>query len=117
MTLNVLPSGLDSTYDTAMARIEKQSKDDSNLARLVLTWITTAFRPLSVTELQHALATHGKEGLTELDNGGVIAEDTLIRVCCGLVAVEPASKRIRLNHYTTQEYITRDISRLPTNRL
>ena len=106
-TLKSLPSELDDTYNTAMKRIYAQSKDDSKLAALVLTWITTAFRPLSIAELQHAIAIDGKEGLTEFDNSRVIAEDAMIRVCSGLVAIEPASRRIRLVHYTTQEYFDR----------
>lgn len=43
--LEALPKGLDNTYDEAMERIEKQNKDDQELAKRVLYWICYALRP------------------------------------------------------------------------
>src|SRR5580698_1643659 len=56
MALENLPEGMDNTYDEAMERIERQDDSRTELAKRVLSWITYAVRPLSVTELQHALA-------------------------------------------------------------
>ena len=55
--LNSLPRTLFDTYDLIMERIEDQDEDDVNLAKCVLGWITFAKEPLTVTALQHALAT------------------------------------------------------------
>ena len=48
--------GLDKTYEQAMKRIEGQEEGSRELAKQVLSWITCAKRPLSTSELQHALA-------------------------------------------------------------
>jgi len=54
--LENLPEGMDGTNDEAMERVERQDDSRKQLARRVLSWITYAIRPLSVKELQHALA-------------------------------------------------------------
>ncbi|RPB26576.1 ankyrin, partial [Terfezia boudieri ATCC MYA-4762] len=109
-TVESLPAGLDQTYEAAMARVLGQQADSSQLGKLVLTWITTAFRPLSVVELQHALATSSNPELTSLAQDGIIDPRRLVLVCCGLVRIEKASQRIRLVHYSTQEYFDKNHS-------
>src|SRR5205809_4719800 len=54
--LENLPKELDDTYMEAMQRIESQHEDDVKLAEGVLSWISFTFRPLTIRELQHALA-------------------------------------------------------------
>lgn len=54
--LDVLPAKLDETYDQAMERIKSQDAGDASLAHQVLGWISTTLRPLTIEELQHALA-------------------------------------------------------------
>jgi hypothetical protein len=58
-TLKKLPTSSEAynyTYEAAMERIEGQLPDQEELAKQVLSWITYAIRPLTVLELQHALA-------------------------------------------------------------
>ncbi|RYP69154.1 hypothetical protein DL771_006248 [Monosporascus sp. 5C6A] len=55
----------DRAYDEAMERIEGQLKDEKELAKQALYWITCAKRPLTTIELQHALAV--EVGEPELD--------------------------------------------------
>ncbi|KAI0123244.1 hypothetical protein BJ170DRAFT_713368 [Xylariales sp. AK1849] len=69
-------------YDGAMKRIEGQLDGQTKLAKEVLSWITCAQRPLTKTELQHALAI--KVGETKLDKDNIII--------------------VRLVHYTAQKY-------------
>lgn len=71
----------------------------------ILSWITCAERPLTTSELQHALAT--KVGKSELDQGDLPHIGDMISVCSGLVTVDEESRTIRLVHYTTQEYFER----------
>ena len=55
--LEVLPKGLEATYDNAIERIQKgQDKDRSDLAMKVLMWLSYALRPLKIGEIQYALA-------------------------------------------------------------
>ena len=105
MTLNNLPKELDDTYDEAMKRIRSQDGGDVELAEKVLYWISYAVRPLTVSEIQHALAT--EPGDVGLDEEALPDEDLLVSVCAGLVTIDQKSNIIRLVHYTTQQYFER----------
>ncbi|MBE3044650.1 hypothetical protein IMZ48_19235, partial [Candidatus Bathyarchaeota archaeon] len=89
-------------YDQAMERIEYQMRGLRTLATRVLSWITCAKRPLTATELRHALAV--KEGDRELDECNLRDISEMVSVCAGLVTVDEQSNTIRLVHYTAQEY-------------
>jgi hypothetical protein len=92
--LESLPQMLDDTYKEAMERIEAQCGDDRNLAERVLSWITYAFRPLSLQELRYALGT--MRGMTEVTDDDLDDQDVLISVCGGLVIVDEESSIVRL---------------------
>jgi hypothetical protein len=89
-------------YEEAMERINGQDTDSKELARQVLLWITCARRPLTISELQHALAV--EVGESELDRENLCQIEDMVSVCAGLVTVDEESRIIRLVHYTTQEY-------------
>jgi ankyrin repeat protein len=88
-----------------MERINGQVKDQEDLARQVLLWITCAHRPLATTELQHALGV--EVGEPRLDKDNLPEIEDMVSVCAGLVTVDEESGIIRLVHYTTQEYFER----------
>jgi ankyrin repeat protein len=88
-----------------MERIGGQVKDQEELAKQVLSWITCAKRLLTTLELQHALAV--EVGESALDEENLPQIEDMVSVCAGLVAVDKESKIIRLVHYTTQEYFER----------
>jgi len=92
--LQKLPEGFDGTYDDAMERINQQSRKRKHMAYCVLSWISYAFRPLSLVELQYALAI--REGMTEMDENDLDDEQYLISVCAGLVTVSEESHRVDL---------------------
>jgi hypothetical protein len=89
-------------YDQAMERINAQKSGFRNLAKKVLAWITFAKRPLTTTELQHALAV--EIGEPQLDKENFAQIEDMVSVCAGLVTVDKESGNIRLMHYTVQEY-------------
>ncbi|KAI9843643.1 MAG: hypothetical protein M1837_006225 [Sclerophora amabilis] len=104
--LKRLPKGGDAlqrAYGNAMERINAQQPGFRELAKQVLSWITYAKRPLTLIELQHALAVELEEPCLDLDN--LKDEADMISVCAGLVTVEQESSHIQLVHYTTQEYL------------
>ena len=78
-----LPVKLDDTYEETMQRISNQTSDDASLARNVLLWICLALRPLSLVELQHALAAMDIEGDDELEDEDLPDGQILISVCAG----------------------------------
>jgi hypothetical protein len=107
--LERLPKGseaYDQAYCEAMERIEGQVADSQELAKQVLSWITCAKRPLTTSELRHALAV--EKGESELDEENLPEIEDMVSVCAGLVTVDEKSEIIRLVHYTTQEYFERN---------
>lgn len=103
-----LPRGseaLDLAYSEAVERINGQKPGFKDLAKQVLSWITTTQRPLSVQELQHAIAIEPQTVALDHDNISDIEE--MLSACAGLVVVDQESNIVRLVHYTTQEYLER----------
>ncbi len=96
------PEALESAYKSTVERIKYQQRGFRDLAQRVLSWITYSRRPLTVMELQHALA--AVFGDTELDPDNIEDEDLIVSVCAGLITVDDESKVIRFIHYTTQEF-------------
>ncbi|RYO96852.1 hypothetical protein DL765_011425 [Monosporascus sp. GIB2] len=90
-------------YDHTMKRINGQQSGPRKLAKQILLWITCAKRPLTTSELQHALAV--ELGKPELHEENFPSIQAMISVCAGLVTVDEESAIIRLVHYTAQEYL------------
>lgn len=119
--LEDLPSGHNAygdAYDNAMRRISNQSEDDQELARQVLTWVMYAKRPLTKTDLETALAV--EVGQWTLDADNIVSAAELVSLCAGLVTVDESRSRkeaeaVRLVHYTTQEYFSRNEHHLLRN--
>jgi len=103
--LNSLPEGLNATYDEAMERIRSQNSDDCDLAMKVLYWIHYAFKPLTLEEIQNALAV--RPGDHNMDEEGIPEEERLLSVCAGLVTLQSESKEMSMVHFSTQEYFKR----------
>ncbi|KAL0943494.1 ankyrin repeat protein [Colletotrichum truncatum] len=90
------------TYDQAMDRINNHLPGFRNLGMKTLAWIVHAERPLTTSELQHALAVN--EGDVKLDRENIRKVEVVLSVCAGLVTVDENSDVVRLAHFTTQEY-------------
>ncbi|GKU10651.1 unnamed protein product [Fusarium langsethiae] len=105
-TLNKGELGLDDHYHQAMSRIQDQEPKRKALAMKILTWIVHSKRPLSLPELQHALAV--RKNTQELDPNFIPHSEIILSLCAGLVVVDEESTIVRLVHYTTQEYFERE---------
>ena len=103
--LQELPEKLDQMYDEAMHRIASQGRRKTQRAEQVLSWISYAERPLTIRELQHALATEA--GDVEIDEEALPDEDLPVFVCGGLVTIDRESDIVRFVHYTADEYFKR----------
>ena len=102
-----LPKGSGSTasniaYDDTIKRIREQDKGFSDLAIAILSWISLAVRPLSLSELQCALSV--EQGDTVMDEDNFVDQETLSSVCPGLIIVDHESSVVQLAHYTTRQY-------------
>lgn len=96
---------LDAAYDDIVRRIDSQLEGDRHIARMAITWVSCAYRPLNTAELRHALA-FGRDD-TYLDEDNIPDLTDVISVCAGLVVVDEASDVARLAHHTAQEYIAK----------
>lgn len=92
-------------YDKATERIDSEMPGFRLLGRKILSWITCAKRPLTTSELQHALAV--KISDTELDKDNLREIEDMVSACAGLLTIDEESNIIRLVHYTTREYFER----------
>jgi hypothetical protein len=90
-----------------MERISKQSDVDVDIARKVLRWITYAKEPLRAKALQHAVAI--TPGMKTIDDGDLTDVDDLISLCAGIVTVDRESDIVRLVHYTTYDYLGKQL--------
>lgn len=95
---------LDNAYNDVMNRIDQQLDGWRELARKVLLWITHSHRPLSIRELQEAVAIEPQMEDLDLEKD-MTDEEHLVSVCHGLVEIDQESRIIRLVHYTTQAYL------------
>ena len=100
--LQSLPTTLTGTYDEAMQRIEAQESDHRSIAFKTLAWVSYAYRPLSVGELQHALAI--EPGSAQLDEEDILDGNSITALCAGLVIIDQGTNVVTLVHYTTKNY-------------
>lgn len=92
--LENLPNGFEATYDITMARIDEQSPEHRKLAYQVLSWISYAFRPLLLIELQYAIAV--QQDMTDLDQEEINDGQFLLSLCGGLVIINHESEQVAL---------------------
>ncbi|KAJ7028117.1 ankyrin repeat domain-containing protein [Mycena alexandri] len=103
--LKTLPKTLNNSYDDAMKHIGEQNEESRAIAHSTLTWVANAKRPLTVLEIQTALAV--EPGTKSLDEDNILDMEIILSVCAGLVIVDEQLLVVRLVHYTTQEYLDR----------
>jgi hypothetical protein len=73
-------------YDQTVKRMENQSPDALERAKRTIGWITNVKRPLTVEELEEALAIEIES--SDLDETNITDIEQLTSYCCGLVIRE-----------------------------
>ena len=91
-------------------RIFHADRDRFNLAKRVIMWVTHAREPLTVKQLQIALAIKPKTAV--LSEGDLVPRRIFIDVCLGLITVDEKTNVIRLVHYSIQEYFDQRLEEL-----
>lgn len=102
-TLLHLSTNLTQAFQSTIQRISNLSDTRRDLAFRTLMWISYARRPLTVSELQHAMALRLED--TDIDRDNFPSVRTLVDCCCGLVEVDHESSIIRLVHHSLEEYL------------
>ncbi|OCK74234.1 hypothetical protein K432DRAFT_247154, partial [Lepidopterella palustris CBS 459.81] len=105
MALATLPKELDSVYDGVIRTIRSQNARNVKLAEQILCWVSYAFRPLTVTEILHALAV--QPGDKSLSENHTTTKDDLVSVCAGLVIVNQETHKVDFAHDTIGLYLKR----------
>ncbi|KAL8931113.1 MAG: hypothetical protein Q9208_000217 [Pyrenodesmia sp. 3 TL-2023] len=98
-----LPSTLNQLYDDAFRRIDDQNADDRDFANKALRWVAYTYRPLTVPELEEALAIEPQGRDFDSDAAPDIA--SVLEACAGLLIVDKETEQVRLVHYTAQDYL------------
>ncbi|KAK3941300.1 hypothetical protein QBC46DRAFT_448750 [Diplogelasinospora grovesii] len=102
-SLAQLTDRIDDKYTDIIHRIEQQTRSRRDLAIKTLCWVAYAARPLSIGELQHALAVDVED--VAFRAGRTPRIDDIVGFCCGLVILETLSDTVRLVHYTASTYM------------
>lgn len=95
--------GRDEIYKLTINRIFAQGTRDVRLAKKALLWILRAQRPLSITELQYALAFESQRPLSAQDR--LVPLEEILAVCAGLLQFDQNTFTVRLYHQTTHTYL------------
>ncbi|RXW16981.1 hypothetical protein EST38_g8870 [Candolleomyces aberdarensis] len=105
--LETLPTSINDLYRHTLKRIDAQSEPEVLLAKRAILWLVYAPVPLSMNQLQHALATNLDLGI--FDGDDIVRGEFIFDVCCGLVSRSydsaSPSTPLRLIHYTAHDFL------------
>ncbi|ETN37213.1 uncharacterized protein HMPREF1541_08203 [Cyphellophora europaea CBS 101466] len=101
--LKGLSTDLTGVFNSTIARIRKLPPRSQVIAFQTLMWISHAKRPLTMLELQHALALRPSDA--DISEERLLEPRQVLDYCCGLVEHERDSDIVRLVHYTLEEYL------------
>ncbi|KAK0438165.1 uncharacterized protein EV420DRAFT_1769798 [Desarmillaria tabescens] len=105
--LNELPRTMASMYKHFLERVNHKPETDRDIAIRTFSWVAVAQRPLTILELQYALAV--RPGTAELDV--ILDFDYISSVCVGLVVVDRRGS-VGFTYPTTREYFISQKDRL-----
>ena len=105
--LETLPTDLYDAFQGIITRIQEcRRAGQAELGMRVLMWLHFAHQPLTLAELQHALAV--EKNHAEFDAGNIPPQKALLDSCLGLVVVDEGTLSVRFVHYTLEEYFHKD---------
>ncbi|KAI1029503.1 hypothetical protein LB504_010782 [Fusarium proliferatum] len=93
---------VDLAYNDTLKRIREQHQNFSDLAFRVLAWICCTRWKLPAGAIQHGLAL--RQGDTTFNEDGIVDQQLLLSVCCGLVEITKGGREMRLAHYTAESF-------------
>ncbi|KAI5780199.1 hypothetical protein DFH27DRAFT_584207 [Peziza echinospora] len=108
--LHSLPTELDNTYDDAFTRLESINAGNPEwtaLSKKVIMWIAYALRPLTLSEVQEAVAIKDNDDPSICETISRTSKPRLISVCGGLVIFNEQSGIVDLVHYSAHAYFSR----------
>ncbi|KAH6916324.1 hypothetical protein BKA70DRAFT_1255360 [Coprinopsis sp. MPI-PUGE-AT-0042] len=101
--VDAFPHTIEAMYSLSVKRIKEQKGPQAALALRILHWLVYANEGLTVEDMQYALAASVDTDNYQYADDNVPHENSIVSVCCGLVTIQPASRRVRLVHYTARD--------------
>ena len=102
--LRDLPTDLNSTYASIMARIPKENQ---GFAKEAMLWLSFAWRPLKLGEVCETFAF--SESTTTVDQGDRLLEShNILKWCQGLITYHPGTSDLSLSHSSVRTYLLSD---------
>ncbi|TFK67243.1 hypothetical protein BDN72DRAFT_799231, partial [Pluteus cervinus] len=101
-----IPADLEAHFELTLQRINQQSKAHAQLAWMILMWLLHACRPLTITELCHALAI--QTGSNKFHGDTLTSPAIVIQCCLGFVTLQnegTSDSVVTFFHLTAQEFI------------
>src|ERR1700753_1702984 len=106
--LENLPEGLAASFTSTINRIRQSGHHTADLGMKVLMWLHISYRPLTVQELQVALAVELGDQELAMDN--IMLPQRLLDCCLGLVVIDAKADTVRFVHFTLEEHFKKHSS-------
>lgn len=113
--LEALPMSvaMDRFYRDILHQIVNKTVKGKPSGKLVLSLLVCSQRPLTLTEIQHAVAMDsvGPRCAAALDSDSLPEVDDMLSACLGLLTIDPKKRIFDFTHHTAAEYIKRKCTR------
>jgi ankyrin repeat protein len=100
--LEDLPAGLDELYEGMLAKIQNKA-----FAAQSLRWIVFSYRPLTITELDTAIAIDPGSSSLDQKRLALRPKETLRKVLGPLIEIDEATQTVRLIHASLKDFMSR----------
>ena len=103
--LEEMPASLDDVYNEILQRIRDQSSSKSKLAMRIFMWLSYCEQPLTVAELQHAIAVDSIQDSDDIDVDRIPPARFFENVCMDLVSIDKDRHLVLLAHASLSQYL------------
>lgn len=106
-TISNFPKDLNETYERILAKVFQSSRNDDMRTVLVrvFRWVLGARRPLTVAELEEAVALEKNDNYLRFDRVASNSGERLIANCGNLVILNENDSTVAFAHHTVQQYL------------
>ncbi|KAL8786478.1 MAG: hypothetical protein Q9195_008183 [Heterodermia aff. obscurata] len=107
LVLASVPNSIAQIYKESFDTILAQPLNIASLAERVLSWVTFTYRPLTLSELQHALAV--KIEAADIDLDDLPDENVLVSSCKTFITYDPDFDEVRFIHSSVKDYLQEEV--------
>lgn len=102
--MDTLPGKIADYYSQSIRRIDDLEDSEKGLAKKAISYVFSATRPLTVSELLQALSTEADDD--DLDECALTELDIVLDLSVGLLRASEQSSTVALIHHTLHQYLT-----------